>query len=400
MHFLTLKIFSAPKERAAARAAGARARLGIGLGASLWLGALLAPAARAQPARPGVGTPGLAVDYYRGYYYGDPGFFAAHAPAISNRPIEQLNFAEAENDNFAVGSVATYYTAGQPDEFSGRFQGQLYITAAGQYTFYLGSDDAAYFWLDNDPQPVAANRGDTFPYRETAGTVGLAAGLHTLRVDYGEHGGSQGLVLQYAGPGLPKQVVPNGVFYRPAAAAIQPVLTAFDAVANDQRVNLSWATGAEESSVAFVVQKSVDGVTFTELLRQSGAGTAAGAHRYAAVDPQPASGQNFYRIQQLRGDRGPVYSPIEAVAVGPVPFAVSAYPVPNDGVFYLRVQPGTVDAALLELVDMSGRRVYRQQLQLPGAAVQRVNPGLAIGLYLLRVTTSAGVLVQKLPLGG
>ncbi|MGI4884654.1 MAG: PA14 domain-containing protein [Janthinobacterium lividum] len=359
-----------------------------------WLAAL----AQAQPATPPVGTPGLTADYYRGYFYGALNFFDTNVPAISNRPVEQLDFAEAETDNFDVGLVATYYSPGKPDEFSGRFQGQLYVTAAGPYTFYLGSDDAAYLFLDGNPQPVASNQGDAFPFRETTGSCYLAVGLHTVRVLYGEHGGSQGLVLQYAGPNMPKQLVPNGVLYGQPKGPIRPVLTQFEVVAHNQQVELSWTTEAEENSAGFVVQKSMDGVVFTELLRQPGA--APGPHSYAAVDQQPANGWNFYRIQQLRSDRSPVYSPIKAVEIVPVPYLVSVYPVPNNGDFFIRVQPAAIESGVLELQDISGRRMYRQRIELRNGAAQQVRPNLATGMYILYFTTEAGTLVQKMLLGG
>ncbi|MFD1468856.1 PA14 domain-containing protein [Hymenobacter caeli] len=396
MSSFILEALFAVAQRGRRQATAALGRLGRGYGACLLLPAFVA---QAQSTAPPVGTPGLTVDYYRGYFYGKPAFFTSTVPAIHNRPVEQLNFVEAETDNFAVGNVATYYAPGNPDEFSGRFQGQLYATTAGTYTFYLGSDDAAYLWVDNNAQPIALNSSDAFSFREATGVLALAAGLHTVRVDYGEHGGSQGLVLQYAGPGMPKQLVPNGVLYS-QGEAIQPVLMRFEAVANDQQVQLDWATAAEANSTAFVVQKSTDGVTFSDLLRQPGAGTTSATTSYAATDQQPANGRNFYRIEQIRSDRPPVYSPVKVVEIVPMPFAVSIYPVPNNGTFFVRVQPASAGPALLEIVDMIGRHVYRQQVPLQGSAPQLINPNLAIGMYILRLTTSAGTLVQKMPLGG
>lgn len=357
--------------------------------------------AHAQGVFTPVGSPGLAADYYRGYFYDAPSFFTANTPAIHNRLIEQLNFVEAENDNFDVGSVATYYSAGKPDEFSARFQGQLCVTTAGKYTFYLGSDDAAYLWLDNGPVPVAYNKGDALPFRETSGICTLTAGLHIIRVDYGEHGGSQGLVLQYSGPDMPKQLVPNGVLYNQIASAIKPTLIHFEALANNQLVNLNWQTSAEENSVAFVVQKSVDGVVFVDWQRQAGAATTLGPHSYEAIDQQPANGWNFYRMQQLRSDRPPVYSPIKAVEIKPVPFAVSIYPVPNDGTFFVQIQPANVGPAILELIDMIGRPVYKSTIGPLNGAPQKImlKPEMATGLYMLHLTSDAGNFDKKIAIG-
>jgi hypothetical protein len=379
--------------------ARSNSRLSNCLAAMLGLGMLLASTAQAQSLPSVVGSPGLSVDYYRGYFYDQPSFFTTNAPAIRNRSVEQLNFVEAEDDNFHVKNVATYYAANRPDEFSARFQGQLCVTTAGDYTFYLGSDDAAYVWIDNNPQPVTFNKGDSFPYREVQGTCKLTAGLHNLRVDYGEHGGSQGLVLQYSGPDMPKQLVPNGVLYNQAAVAIRPTLMHFDAVAANQQVALNWETAVEENCIGFVIQKSIDGKVFTDLMHKPGGATSMVTHTYDAIDTQPATGWNFYRLQQLRSDREPVYSPIKAVEIKAIPFAISIYPVPNNGTFYLNVQPANVGTALLKLIDMSGRQVYQQEISLQNGSLQKIEPGMSTGVYMLKLTTSAGTFSQKISLG-
>jgi hypothetical protein len=368
--------------------------------ALIGLAGMLASTAQAQSVpKIVVGSPGLSVNYYRGYFYDQQSFFTTNTPAIRNRSVEQLNFEEAEHDNFQVGDIATYYALNKPDEFSARFQGQLCITTPGDYTFYLGSDDAAYVWLDNNPQPVAFNKGDSFPYREVQGTYTLTSGLHTIRVDYGEHGGSQGLVLQYSGPDMPRQLVPNGVLYNYTATAIRPTLTHFETAAVSQQVKLSWETAAEENCIGFVIQKSADGIVFTDLLRQPSAATPQTPHHYDAVDPQPTVGRNYYRVQQLRSDRDPVYSPIKEVDIKPVEFGISVYPVPNNGSFYLDVQPANVGTALLKLLDMSGRQVYQQEISLANGSLQKIEPGMSTGIYMLKLTTSAGTFSQKISLG-
>jgi len=396
---LILTMFSFSSAQVISWFAGTGRRLYACPVALLGLGLAAAPTAQAQSLPTIIGSPGLSVDYYEGYFYDQPSFFTNNAPAIRNRPIEQLNFAEAEDDNFRVGKVATYYVPNRPDEFSARFSGQLYVTNAGDYTFYLGSDDAAYLWLDNNPQPVTFNKGDSFPYREVKNTIALSAGLHTLRVDYGEHGGSQGLVLQYSGPDMPRQLVPNGVLYNQTTAAIRPTLLEFEAAATNQKVALSWQTAAEENCTGFVVQKSMDGKVFTDLLRQPGGATSVVTRSYDAIDHQPTNGWNYYRLQQLRSDRAPVYSPIKAVEIKPVAFVISVYPVPNNGAFFLDVQPANVGTALLKLLDMSGRQVYQQEVSLANGSLQKIEPGMATGVYMLKLTTSAGTFSQKISLG-
>ncbi|RYE89272.1 MAG: T9SS type A sorting domain-containing protein, partial [Cytophagaceae bacterium] len=130
-----------------------------------------------------------------------------------------------------------------------------------------------------------------------------------------------------------------------------------------------------------------------------GGATSTEARSYDAIDPQPATGWNYYRLQQLRSDRAPVYSPIKAVEIKPIEFAISVYPVPNNGSFYIEVQPANVGTALLKLLDMSGRQVYQEEISLANGALQKIEPGMSTGLYMLKLTTSAGTFSRKISLG-
>ncbi|WP_324671697.1 T9SS type A sorting domain-containing protein [Hymenobacter sp. GOD-10R] len=341
---------------------------------------------------------GLKADYYKGYFYDELGFFQTHTPAITDRIIDKLQFEEAEKDNFDIGSVATYYSPGMPDEFSARYRGKLYITTPGTYTFYLGSDDGASVWFDNDSKPVASNIGDKFSYREVSATKVLSAGFHDITVYYGEHGGSQGLVLEYANKdnGLVRQVIPNGVFYPVLGSFSSPVLTDFKVTARYQAVTLDWYTQTERNSRSFVVERSLDGKNFQELVQQSGAGTSPDPHTYQAQDPEAPIGIVYYRLRQDLTNEKQVYSPIKAVTIEQVPSpSFTVYPNPNAGKFYLELQQYVSKVATLELFDMSGRRQFQQELLANNGEAYHVAPQVATGMYILQVKTSTGTLTQK-----
>jgi len=365
-----------------------------------WLLVALPLAVVGQQNPAGTGTPGLRADYYRSYFYDDQSFFTKNTPAVSGQIVNNLDFAEGLTDNFGVGPVATYYQPGNPDEFSARFRGLLYVATAGTYTFYLGSDDAGYLWLDNSSQPLISNIDDKYSFREGTAKIALTAGFHTLRVHYGEHGGSQGLILSYSGPDMPRQVIPNGVLYADYQPTIQPVLTRFDAIARNDEVDLVWETMTEQNSQEFVVERSTDGCkTFQDLLQQPGAGTSTSAITYQAVDDHPAIGVNCYRLRQVRTDHEAVYSPVKSVTIRPVPYTLSIYPIPNDGTFYLRIEPAVRQTAHMLIIDITGRPVYWADLEMNGITEHRISPNLPVGLYVMRMTTTHGTLTQKLVLG-
>ena len=80
------------------------------------------------------------------------------------------------------------------DEFSSRHTGYVRIDIAGNYTFYVNSDDGSKLWINN--QLVVENIG-THAIREESGTIYLEPGYHGLRLEFFENFGWAGLELKW-----------------------------------------------------------------------------------------------------------------------------------------------------------------------------------------------------------
>ena len=167
----------------------------------------------------GPSSSGLAADYYPGYFNGtnanngNLNFFNTTAFGLS-RIDPQLNFSAGSWGNIlppATGSLT------DPDQFSTRHRGSVYIPVTGDYTFYLTSDDASYMWIDGaalNPTfaNVLINNGGAHSATMVSATVTLSAGLHNILVYYGEQTGGNVLTLEYsstAGAGIGRMVIPN-----------------------------------------------------------------------------------------------------------------------------------------------------------------------------------------------
>ncbi|MEZ6066425.1 MAG: c-type cytochrome [Planctomycetaceae bacterium] len=94
--------------------------------------------------------------------------------------------------------------AGQNDNFGLRFDGFLPIQEAGEYTFFLGSDDGSRLLIDG--KEVVKVDG-VHPHLESSGKVQLTAGVHPVRVEYFEAGGEESLSLEFSGPRTSRQDV-------------------------------------------------------------------------------------------------------------------------------------------------------------------------------------------------
>ena len=155
---------------------------------------------------------GLTAEYYAGYFNDNMAYFANNAAKLK-RVDANVNFST--NDSFGPLVSLGVTTAGSdadPDQFSARYRGSIYISTAGTYSFDLNSDDASYMWIDDAAllaTPVRAdaivdNNGGHAPRTApTKKAVPLSVGLHNILIFYGEGAGGNVVVFKYnSGPGI------------------------------------------------------------------------------------------------------------------------------------------------------------------------------------------------------
>jgi len=95
-------------------------------------------------------------------------------------------------------------------QFGIRFQAALKIETAGEYRFYLNSDDGSKLYIDGTL--VVDNDGGHGTI-ERAGSITLQEGMHQIMVDYHNQGGGAWLDTFYKGPGVPKQIIPAHLLF-------------------------------------------------------------------------------------------------------------------------------------------------------------------------------------------
>ncbi len=129
------------------------------------------------------------------------------------------------------------------DNFGLLFTGYLNVATAGSYTFYLDSDTGADFFL-HDGHLIDDDFAHSGSVTSTA--VNLSVGLHPFRLYYRHATGSRNLALDWSGPGLSRQAVPQSAYFTegttppgPPVATNDTATTAFetpvliDVLAND-----------------------------------------------------------------------------------------------------------------------------------------------------------------------
>jgi fibronectin-binding autotransporter adhesin len=178
------------------------------------------------------------------------------------------------------------------------------------------------------------------------------------------------------------------------SAPLPVQLLSFTATRQGTTVRAAWATASEKNSAYFVVQRSADGRTFSDVQRVAAQGNTLVRHDYAATDAQPLPGTSYYRLRQVDLDGTVAYSPVATVRFSDEQAAPSlaVYPNPTAGQRFQVLATGLgATGGTVQLFDNVGRLVLTQTAPV-GAAEATIQPTrpLASGMYLVTWQTADG----------
>ncbi|HWY99097.1 MAG TPA: T9SS type A sorting domain-containing protein, partial [Bacteroidia bacterium] len=162
---------------------------------------------------------------------------------------------------------------------------------------------------------------------------------------------------------------------------------------NDENiVNLNWSTASEKNNKSFTIERSVDGITYTEIATVPGAGNSTETLNYSSIDPKPVIGIDYYRLKQTDFDGNFTYSDVVPVTIS-ASQSVTVFPNPvksNLSVNYLSKSAGAI---VLKVEDLgTGRELNTYSFNAEeGNNTFSINAGnYAAGLYMLQVTGADG----------
>ena len=358
-------------------------------------------------------TQGLYAEYFKNYFNNNLAFFDAPNVSSLTRTEGTVDYT-ADN---SWGDLSTAISGGDntnPDFFSARYRGYLTITTAGNYTFSLYSDEAAYFWLDNsartDPivaaDAVVKDPGSHVARVATSSPVFLAAGPHPLLALYGENAGPNRLRFSYSGPdtGNALVVIPQTVLCNRQFSGPLPVeLVAFVAAAVGRTAQLTWRTASELRNDHFDIERSRDGEAFKKIGELRGIGISTTAHDYVFTDAGAAEAGKcrvYYRLRQVDTGGTSQYSPVRTVEFGAGlagELGFHLYPNPAQQQVALElVGLSNTEPSALTITDLAGRVVLRQAMERGTARPTIDLSPLPIGVYQVQVEQNGQRYTQRL----
>jgi len=105
----------------------------------------------------------------------------------------------------------------------------------------------------------------------------------------------------------------NAYFATKGGTLLPVELTSFSAKKTGEVVEIKWGTASEINSKIFIVERSIDGINFEEILETRGAGNASESQFYQEIDFFPNEGVNYYRLKQI--DYNGAYEYFRTVAI-------------------------------------------------------------------------------------
>ncbi len=168
-------------------------------------------------------------------------------------------------------------------------------------------------------------------------------------------------------------------------------LTSFTAVNNNNQVKLQWQTQFEQNSKHYIVQRSTDGVNFTDVETISAAGNSAVPLTYSYIDVLPATLQNkrvvYYRLQSVDMDGHFFNSQVVAVQLDKKEVQLLVFPNPVQDLLQVQTS-GLTGQATLSITNAVGSQIYiRDVLLQPGSNSMPVNLAqFNNGVYYIKLT--------------
>lgn len=184
-------------------------------------------------------------------------------------------------------------------------------------------------------------------------------------------------------------------------AVVTPIkLLYFTANVKDKIVDLTWGTGTELNNSYFTIEKSLNGIDFTQVTIVEGAGNSVIQKNYNAQDLHPNQGISYYRLKQTDFDKKSTYSQIQSVnfSGNDTKFDFTIFPNPSDknDNLYLQFNGKENELIYLLILEITGRLLFEKEIQINSNSVElKMDLHLNSGIYFAKVLNKNGTQVNQ-----
>jgi hypothetical protein len=159
-------------------------------------------------------------------------------------------------------------------------------------------------------------------------------------------------------------------------------LVRFEAICNQDKVDITWSTQTEINNDYFVIEKSNDAIQFFELTTTQGAGNSNDINNYIVVDNNTTTNVVYYRLKQVDFNGETTYHyPVSIHCQNNSNSYI--YPNPNKGI--VNIVLGNLKNAKVKVFNITGQLVH-QQININNPTYQFEIVGTK-GIYFVELTS-------------
>jgi len=168
-------------------------------------------------------------------------------------------------------------------------------------------------------------------------------------------------------------------FWLHASLASTPLpieLTYFRAEVRGEQVSINWATSSEVNTDYFVIEKSQDNKTYTEVGRVKAAGFSNEVIDYEVLDKNPWNGISYYRLKEIDLDGNTYhFPPVKIEYDGITQLSLYPNPIPKQTSLNISFNSKRDSQIKLMLIDAQGRSILSStESVLRGINAIQLNP--------------------------
>jgi hypothetical protein len=162
---------------------------------------------------------------------------------------------------------------------------------------------------------------------------------------------------------------------------------------------IQWSTATELNNEKFLVERSIDGITYKTIATVAGAGNSVSVQNYTMLDPSLEPRTYYYRIKQVDFDGKYSYSVVRILNLNSNLVAQpEIYPVPFNGDLKVKMELDAESETELKILDLNGKTVLRKLFEgTKGTNIFNLNTTqLTYGVYFLEISNGGNVYSEKI----
>lgn len=190
-------------------------------------------------------------------------------------------------------------------------------------------------------------------------------------------------------------------YQAPVQFTLPLVLLDFNATVANKKAVLNWVTGMEKSLSHFVVERSVNGIDYTDagMIFANGNSSVKVPYTYADALPVNAKGVIYYRLKMVDQDGKFQRSTVKLIRIGEAPKTLSIATYPNPVTTELRISlPESWQNKKVTLnIFSSNGQLVKQVVASRASQTEIVNVAdITNGLYIIKATDGTAIATERI----